>query len=62
MTPKPTALELFLLTSPHKALCKSRLFSLQDKRVCTCGRDQALVQYQELKKRAEMVQMMMVMK
>lgn len=53
--PKPTAFERF--TRTHRAHCKMNLCSLQKERTCTCGRDAAIKEVEELKKRAEMVQL-----
>ena len=57
--PKPTALDRFLRT--HRRHCRVWLFSLQKERTCTCGRDAAIKELEEILKRAEVVQMEMVM-
>lgn len=55
-TPKPSALDKYLSKS-HRSWCKVNLFSLQKDRHCTCGRDAAIKQWEETKKRAEAVQL-----
>lgn len=57
--PKPTALERYLSKS-HRSWCKMGLSRLQKERVCTCGRDAALKEYEELKK-PKQVQMEMAL-